>query len=257
MPSPGIPKSTSDRGFTLVEMLAGLAIFSIVTVGTFIMVNQSHLRYLNVVSNMNTQEDLYLAALSVGKAFDQAFAVRISATPLESLSFVNGQTGVLREYNFGSITNNPGQRVLIAVFSQNTGSVTSPVYRARALLFQPPTINSPGVLRMPIDATGTGVLNLQTELLSSNLVDLQVTDVRTSGNFVRSFQLRMTARYFEADVPAAQRHYCPVADINANRCPRVRFIDRFKVTTILLSNSINGSIPFAGYQTPLSALTDR
>ena len=250
---PSLSCIRSERGLTLTELLVSLAAGSIILLGIFFLVNGLVSTRLNLEKRLSNQESQMLATIEIEKSFANAQAVQLSAVPLEGMSFLGSQVGLIRQFDFTSITMGADQSTLLAVYSQNIGSVTQPIYRARALVFHSPAGNQPGMLYLPSDP-GNGMLSPETNPLTSGLVSVTLSDVRTAGKYVRIFQLRMLERSFPSKTDPNQINYCPSADIASGACPPPPpYTERTKLVTILLANNVNTDIPFPGYGSPSGA----
>ena len=245
------PPALNNKGMTLVEMLTSMAIF-----GALMALMLTGLMGLtrvdvNVGSALDKESELMLALHQMEKGFARAEEVQ-SVNNVSSQSFTTSAGYLIDQLSYTRFSDLSG-RSLLAVFRENTAGYNADdnTPTVRAMAFVPPTRTEGGKLSFPI-ANASGQIDLDENVIASDIVEFQIDQPLVINSLVRSFRVRIKTRHFDSQTPLGERLFCPRSDIGGN-CQPGKFYEREIVSVIFLPNNEINDVPFSGYGWALGA----
>lgn len=259
----------SRKGFTLVEILVGIGLGSIVMVVAFTLIFFFNENYVMIENKIQTERALIQATYNIQRSL--ALAVNIS----DSLGAINpGKTlaptdsGLVRNFNATTLGGNAGTVETVAMFLREKGGyqvAPTPLkgeYAPTAIFFLHPTPTKSGIIFLDVNTTGVMTPGYN-DVFFERVVEFSVNNFLFSNTpvpILTSVEVSVTMRNFLSPDPNRWL-FCPPADVSPtpigacnlpnmasfkdnNRKVRVTFSNQVIDNTSPSADPSNPSAPF-------------
>lgn len=176
------------QGFSLVELLIGIGISSVIASLAALVIQTSTSNFYNFLNRMQVEEQVNNAAHTLHNYFSMALNLQVGTPPLATFSNNAGQ--IVESYNLSgwTPTTGNGNVDVIAFFLRENlisgWNYSNPIpdganrFPTTVIYFQKPTVDKFGVLYIKSDSTGASSLTAsKADLRLNNIVDFEVIDV--------------------------------------------------------------------------------
>lgn len=258
-----------NSGYSLVELLVGIAISSLVVMLAYVMSQQSFSNYVSLKDKFEREEELMNIELTLKNFFSNAINIQYINAPINGQDF-SSNVGLISEYNIDDWTASDSNKIDAVSFflrdAMNSGldqiSTTTlnanldRRYLSSAIFFQRPTPTTYGVLYLHSSSNSAEVLKPSlADVRIGNVVDFQILNIGKVQFFNKTNELidnildgkwmasavtvKIVVRHYLPNLNNQAKKWCPPQFINDADCvSNVSFKDIEKVFFFNLRNNI-------------------
>ncbi len=243
-------KILARDGFTLTELLIGVAISMITVLACYEVVTRSAQNYQTISASSDNIIETLQAVATLKRKISLSVNLEYVSSMAPTLSPKKGQ---LIDFNLNAWAPTTGDGAIVSVFSGYIDTLKSDYksplpsrfdrFLPMAVFFQRPTVNRYGVLYVTIGASkSTTLLPKDAAFVFTQIVDFKISNINSrnsSLNRVSKFDLQVTRRSFNVNTSNRNFKWCPPAKMRLPQCAdTVAYRDNVEFTTVNLRNNV-------------------
>lgn len=245
-----ISKFHPAAGISLIELLVGLGISTVVILACYDIVNKSSQNYATIAAASENIVETLEASTALKRKI--SFAVNLVSEPGPIANNLRLTKSQIISYDLAAWVPTTGDGRVDLVFSGFIDSLKSnyPVLPARfdrfvpmAIYFQRPTVNKFGVIYMTLGNADTTFLRPRdANFIFRQIVDFKIKNIditNSSLDRVSKFDLEITRRSFKQTTNNYKYTWCPPEKMTLPDCASApAFTDSTEYTTVVLRNNV-------------------